>query len=236
MSVAQLAVMCRDVNTHVHIAHVSCAAALDALMTAQAAGLPMTGETCPHYLLFTAADMDRDGDWDILSASRDDNKVLLYPNLASHRTALFDTQTQYVVSTYREPRMAAGVDLDNDGDQDIVSIADQVVAWHRNDGGLPPNFTRFIITEGLEGGRWIHAADIDSDGDKDLFVADTTSNRIIWFENQLAAPGAMPTFTPHLVTDQAKGVRDVHTADLDGDGATGPSDLALILGAWGACP
>ncbi len=69
---------------------------------------------------------DRDGDWDILSASRDDNKVLLYPNLASHRTALFDPQNQYVVSTYREPRMAAGVDLDKDGDQDIVSIADQV--------------------------------------------------------------------------------------------------------------
>ena len=175
-----------------------------------------TGALGAHSV--TAADMDRDGDWDILSASRDDNKVLLYPNLASHRTALFDPQTQYVVSTYREPRMAAGVDLDNDGDQDIVSIADQVVAWHRNDGGLPPSFTRFVITEGLEGGRWIHAADIDGDGDKDLAIADTTSNRILWFENQLSAPGAMPTFVPHLVTDRAKGVRDVHTADLDGDG------------------
>ena len=166
----------------------------------------------------TVADMDRDGDWDVLSASRDDNKVLLYPNLASHRTALFDPQTQYVVSTYREPRMAAGVDLDNDGDQDIVSIADQAVAWHRNEGGLPPNFSRIVITEGLEGGRWIHAADIDGDGDKDLAVADTTANRILWFETQLAAPGGVPTFIPHIVTDRAEGVRDVHTADLDGDG------------------
>jgi dihydroorotase-like cyclic amidohydrolase len=61
MSVAQIAVMCRDVNTRVHIAHVSCAAALDELVAAQQAGLPMTGETCPHYLLFTAADMDRLG-------------------------------------------------------------------------------------------------------------------------------------------------------------------------------
>ncbi len=61
MSVAQLAVMCADVDTHVHIAHVSCAAALHALQDAQAAGLPMTGETCPHYLFFTAADMDRLG-------------------------------------------------------------------------------------------------------------------------------------------------------------------------------
>ncbi len=166
----------------------------------------------------TAADMDNDGDWDVLSASRDDNRVLLYPNLTSHRTALFDRQTQYVVSTYREPRMAAGVDLDNDGDQDIVSIADQVVAWHRNDGGLPPNFTRFVISEGLEGGRWIHAADIDGDGDQDLVVADTTTNRILWYETQLAAPGAVPNFSAHLVTDRAKGVRDVHSADLDRDG------------------
>jgi allantoinase len=61
MSVAQIAVMCADVNTRVHIAHVSCAAALETLMAAQAAGLPMTGETCPHYLLFTAEDMDRLG-------------------------------------------------------------------------------------------------------------------------------------------------------------------------------
>src|SRR5690606_31265942 len=61
MSVAQLAVMCADVNTHVHIAHDSCAEALNALQDAQAAGLPMTGETCPHYLFFTAADMDRLG-------------------------------------------------------------------------------------------------------------------------------------------------------------------------------
>ena len=61
MSVAELAVMCADLGTHVHIAHVSCASALPTLQGAQAAGLPMTGETCPHYLFFTAADMERHG-------------------------------------------------------------------------------------------------------------------------------------------------------------------------------
>jgi WD40 repeat protein len=172
----------------------------------------------------TAADMDGDGDLDVLSASRDDNSVLLYPNLASHRTALFDTQTQYVVSTYGEPRMAAGVDLDNDGDQDVISVADQVVAWHRNDGGLPPNFTRFVISQGLEGGRWIHAADVDGDGDQDLFAADTTANRLIWYETQLSAPGAVPSFVERTIDDRAEGVRDVHTADLDVDG-----DLDLYI-------
>jgi hypothetical protein len=165
-----------------------------------------------------AADMDRDGDADILSAAREANSVLLHPNLASHRTALFDPQAQYVVGTYREPRMASAADMDSDGDLDIISVADEVVAWHRNEGGSPPNFTRVIITEGLSGGRWIHAADIDRDNDQDLFVADTLTDRILWYENQLAAPGVTPSFAEREVTNQAVGVRDVHSADLDGDG------------------
>jgi allantoinase len=61
MSVAELRTLCRAVNTHVHIAHVSCADALKELQAGQAEGLPMTGETCPHYLLFSAADMLKHG-------------------------------------------------------------------------------------------------------------------------------------------------------------------------------
>lgn len=61
MSIAQLAVLSADLGVHVHIAHVSGAAALHQLQLAQAAGRNMTGETCPQYLLFTASDMDRHG-------------------------------------------------------------------------------------------------------------------------------------------------------------------------------
>jgi allantoinase len=61
MAVAELAVLCGEIDTHVHIAHVSCAMALEVLQNAQDAGLPMTGETCPHYLFFTHKDMERLG-------------------------------------------------------------------------------------------------------------------------------------------------------------------------------
>lgn len=61
MAVAELAVIAGELDAHVHLAHVSCAAALEVLQNAQDAGIPMTGETCPHYLFFTAADMDRHG-------------------------------------------------------------------------------------------------------------------------------------------------------------------------------
>lgn len=61
MGVAQLVVLCEAVNTHVHIAHVSSAWALRIVTEGQARGLPLTAETCPHYLLFTAADLEHHG-------------------------------------------------------------------------------------------------------------------------------------------------------------------------------
>ncbi|MEZ4735401.1 MAG: amidohydrolase family protein [Caldilineaceae bacterium] len=57
MSVAQLAVICQAVRSHIHIAHVSCADALRVLQAAQRNGLPMSGETCPHYLFFSDQEM-----------------------------------------------------------------------------------------------------------------------------------------------------------------------------------
>lgn len=39
------------VGTRVHIFHISCAAVVERLAAAQRRGLPVTGETCPHYLM-----------------------------------------------------------------------------------------------------------------------------------------------------------------------------------------
>lgn len=41
-------------GAHVHVVHVTSAEGVAAIATAQAAGLNMTGETCPHYLLLNA--------------------------------------------------------------------------------------------------------------------------------------------------------------------------------------
>ncbi len=44
-----------------HVVHVSCAEGLEIIEQARAAGADVTAETCPHYLLFTAADAVRIG-------------------------------------------------------------------------------------------------------------------------------------------------------------------------------
>ena len=46
--------LCRQYKFHLHIVHLSTALALDDLQKARAEGLPITVETCPHYLHFSA--------------------------------------------------------------------------------------------------------------------------------------------------------------------------------------
>jgi allantoinase len=52
--------LAREFNAHVHIVHVACAEAVEAIARAKANGVRITAETCPHYLTFTAGDV-RDG-------------------------------------------------------------------------------------------------------------------------------------------------------------------------------
>jgi allantoinase len=53
--------LCREYGCRLHIVHLSSADALPLLEQARAAGLPVTVETCPHYLVFAAEEIP-DGD------------------------------------------------------------------------------------------------------------------------------------------------------------------------------
>ena len=73
--------LAREFDARVHIVHVACGEGVDAIARARAAGVPITAETCPHYLTF-AADEIPDGATAFKCAPpiRD----------ASHRDALWD--------------------------------------------------------------------------------------------------------------------------------------------------
>jgi len=49
--------LCRETGCRVHIVHHSSADALSMLRDAKKSGLPITAETCPHYLYFAAEDI-----------------------------------------------------------------------------------------------------------------------------------------------------------------------------------
>jgi allantoinase len=77
--------LCEETGCRVHIVHLSAAEALPDLRAARRRGLPVTVETCPHYLCFAAEDV-RDGATDLKCAPpiRDRaNRERLWEALAS---------------------------------------------------------------------------------------------------------------------------------------------------------
>jgi len=56
-AVALMINLCREFGTRVHIVHHSSADSLSLLREAKAAGLKITAETCPHYLVFAAEEI-----------------------------------------------------------------------------------------------------------------------------------------------------------------------------------
>lgn len=77
--------MCRETHAHIHFVHVSSQHVLPFLRAARAEGLPITAETCPHYLHFEAESIPEGGtQWKcappIRSAS---NREALWRALAS---------------------------------------------------------------------------------------------------------------------------------------------------------
>jgi allantoinase len=56
-AVVRVVRLCRETGTRVHILHLSSSEALETVARAKAEGLPVTAETCPHYLFFAAEEI-----------------------------------------------------------------------------------------------------------------------------------------------------------------------------------
>jgi len=59
-AIALLVKLCREFGAQMHVVHLSSAEAIPQLQEAKAAGLPVSVESCPHYLVFAAEDI-KDG-------------------------------------------------------------------------------------------------------------------------------------------------------------------------------
>jgi allantoinase len=84
-AVADLVRLCRETGARIHVVHLSSAGALDTIALAQSEGLPLTAETCPHYLFFTAEEApDGATEWKCAPPIRDaGNRERLWEGLAA---------------------------------------------------------------------------------------------------------------------------------------------------------
>ena len=90
------------------------------------------------------ADMDGDGDLDLVSASPTDDTVAWYENDGAANPSF----TKAVIATSAdEVRNIDLADMDGDGDIDIVSASgvDDTIAWYENNGAADPTFGQQLI-------------------------------------------------------------------------------------------
>ncbi len=130
----------------------------------------------------STADIDHDGDLDVLSASSMDDTIAWYEN--TDGLGSFGPK-QAIDVTANGARSVATADIDSDGFTDVLSASfvDDSVSWYRNTDGLGGFASRQIITANSNGAQVVHPTDIDGDQDPDIAVASANDNTLSWFEN-----------------------------------------------------
>ncbi len=158
----------------------------------------ITGLTAGYMTTLSVADMDRDGDHDLLVNAAG---VSWYENInggfVSH---LVTSDFAYFATTS---------DVDRNGYPDVLVATYNKVAWYRNNAGS--SFIGFTI--GVANQSYTAAAaDMDGDGDMDV-AASLGDGAIAWFENN-----GLQSFAAHDLTTTANSIRSLVTPDLDNDG------------------
>ncbi len=161
-----------------------------------------------------AADIDGDGDMDIVAASYNSDTIAWYENNNGDGSSWTATN----IATDKDgAKSVFAADMDGDGDMDIVSasINDDTIAWYENDGAADPSWTTSVIATSAETPESVFAEDMDGDGDMDIVSASRADNTIAWYENNGAAD---PSWAATDISTSAGGANSVHAADMDGDG------------------
>ncbi|TXD49042.1 FG-GAP-like repeat-containing protein [Polaribacter sp. IC073] len=161
------------------------------------------------------ADIDNDGDIDVIVASSNTNTISWYKNDGS---ADFSNQIDITTSATLAQAIYAA-DMDNDGDIDIIAVKKNTISWYENDGSADPTFAEENIATGVPSSSemWllhnnsiaISAADINNDGHMDILSAKS------WYLND---GNANPSWTAAQFRTSTNDIRSIYAADMDGDG------------------
>jgi hypothetical protein len=159
----------------------------------------------------TTADVDGDGDLDVLLASFDDDTLRLFRNDGTGGFGTAETLT----TSADGARSVTTADVDGDGDPDVLlaSFLDDTLRLFRNDGtgGFG---TAETLTTSAASPQSVTTADVDGDGDLDALLASQGDDTLRLFRND----GTGGFGTAETLTTSADGARSVTTADVDGDG------------------
>jgi hypothetical protein len=178
--------------------------------------LPVDYEAGRAPKSITAADLDGDGDQDLITGVEIAMDLLIMNN---NGNATFGDPYFLLESDVLHPVSVFAEDLDGDGDQDLAvaneGLDNIAILKNKGDGTFDPP----VFYDAADGPRSIFAADLDGDGDQDLAVANCAPGNVSVFKNDGNGIYAAPV---NYATGECP--LSVFAADLDGDGN---QDLAV---------
>ncbi len=160
------------------------------------------------------ADLDEDGDLDVVLAHFEDDQLRVLFNDGAQAPS-FDPHL--VSQTAGGPLHLVLEDMDGDGLTDIVVTAysDDQVHWYRHQGSQPATFQRQTIGNDAPGALSIEAEDMDSDGDPDLVVTHKLEHAVYWYEND-GLP--QPSFQAGMLKENVLFVLEAWPGDVFNNG------------------
>lgn len=160
-----------------------------------------------------AADLDGDGQLELLIASASDGRIGWVAGLGTGHFGRFEVLTDVAPGA----NFVRAADLDLDGDLDVIggSAADGSVRVWENLGGVPVHFgPTVLVTSAVPGLSDLDLVDVNGDGALDLLTASSTNDRI-----GVALGLGDATFGPLIALAGANlGASGVAALDVDGDG------------------
>ena len=178
-----------------------------------------------------SGDLDGDGDLDLvgIGGTNAPSGVYWYENLDGKGTMSSAHLIDGSSGQLGTPVSIQLVDMDNDGDLDLLTGTFSDCVWYANDGH--GHFGARTVVRSDWGFVAFKAADIDGDGDPDVVgVVGYDANKIAWFRNNGGGTfnPAAENFIDALPNGSGEG--DVIPADIDGDGKI---DLVVLQSTSG---
>ena len=156
-----------------------------------------------------AADIDGDGDLDVVAAGYEADNFVWYENTGT------DWSTTVIASRIDHAHGVDTADFDGDGDLDVLAIAATgggLIRWYANPG--TGSWSATTITTSFTQVNAIQTVDMDDDGDPDVLATCGNGDQIAWYRNDDKGT----SWTQVIIARVVDRPFSPSAVDMDGDG------------------